>query len=357
MESAMTAAPIALGRRPRVAVLATRAASGEKGGAERFYVGLCDAMTAAGADAHIRWEVSDESNFEEIKKSYLRCYDCNLTDYDGVISTKAPSYLVRHRNHICYLLHTMRVFYDMFDVEFTNPNDTLAQQRALVHTLDTAALQTPRTRKIFTIGHEVRQRLESFNGLAAEVLYPATTLSGFRCGASRDFFLPGRLHRWKRVGLAIEAMQRLDSSAQLLICGTGEDEARLKALAAADPRIRFLGRVSDDELLGLYADALAVVFTPSREDFGYIAVEAFLSGKPVITCTDSGEPARLVRNDVSGFVVSPDPTSLACAMKKMIDDSERAQAMGRQGREDVQAIDWAKVGDALMTALGFARQE
>jgi len=36
----------------------------------------------------------------------------------GVISTKAPGYMIRHRNHICYLQHTMRVFYDMFDVEF-----------------------------------------------------------------------------------------------------------------------------------------------------------------------------------------------------------------------------------------------
>ena len=101
---------IGIDRLPSIAVLATGSASGEKGGAERFYTGLRDALSKAGADASIHWEVSEDYSFEAIKRSYLRFYDCDLTDYDGVISTKAPGYMIRHRNHICYLQHTMRVF-------------------------------------------------------------------------------------------------------------------------------------------------------------------------------------------------------------------------------------------------------
>src|SRR3977135_2465155 len=105
-------------RRQKIAVLATASAGGEMGGAERFYVGLRDALRTFGADAQIVPVVSDESNFDAILQSYLRFYDLDLSEFDGVISTKAPGYVVRHHNHVCYLQHTMRVFYDMFDVEF-----------------------------------------------------------------------------------------------------------------------------------------------------------------------------------------------------------------------------------------------
>ena len=101
---------IGIDRPARIAVLATGSVSGEKGGAEQFYTGLRDALIRAGADASIHWEVSDESNFEAVKQSYLRFYDSDLTGYDGVISTKAPGYMIRHRNHVCYLQHTMRVY-------------------------------------------------------------------------------------------------------------------------------------------------------------------------------------------------------------------------------------------------------
>jgi glycosyltransferase involved in cell wall biosynthesis len=346
---------VTLSRPARIAVLATGSASGEKGGAERFYNGLRDALIAAGADAQIHWEVSDECSFEAIKESYLRFYDCDLTSYDGVISTKAPGYMIRHRNHICYLQHTMRVFYDMFDVEFPKANPEHHRQRQLIHRLDTEALRPARTRTVFAIGHEVRERLNHFNALDADVLYQASTMSGFYCGESRYFLLPGRLHRWKRVGLAIEAMNKLDTPVDLLISGVGEDEAEFRAMAASNPRIHFLGRVSDAELIRLYADSLGVLFVPLREDFGLVTLEAFLSGKPVITCTDSGEPARLVRDGVTGFVVPPNPAGLAAAMRSLACDTKRAVAMGQEGRCDAQKITWDKVGETLLTALGFGQ--
>ena len=57
-------------------------------------------------------------------------------------------------------------------------------------------------------------------------------------------------------------------------------------------RVRFLGEIDDDTLIELYANALAVVYPPFDEDFGYVTLEAFLSKKPVITTSDAGEPAR-----------------------------------------------------------------
>jgi glycosyltransferase involved in cell wall biosynthesis len=339
--------------RPRVAVLAVGNPHNEQGGAERFYTGLRDALECAGANAEIHWEISDESGFTGIKASYLRFYDCDLTAFDGVISTKVPGYMVRHRNHICYLLHTMRVFYDMFYVEFPEADEALLQQRLLIQELDTAALQSPRTRRIFAIGHEVKNRLSRYNGLDAEVLYPATTMSNFRDGGSHHLLLPGRLHRWKRIDLVIDAMRHVSTEIELIITGTGEDEARLRALAKSDRRIRFVGRVSDAELIDLYADARAILFVPLREDFGLVTLEAFLSGKPVLTCIDSGEPARIVEHGVSGIVSEANPHALAACIERLASDPGIAEALGRGGAASIEHVTWDRVAARLMAALGF----
>ncbi len=335
----------------RIAVLATASHSGEVGGAERFYVGLRDALRREGAAADIVSVVSDESSFDAILESYLRFYELDLSAFDGVISTKAPGYVVRHPNHVCYLQHTMRVFYDMFEVEFPAANDVLQDQRRRIQQLDTAALSCPRLRGRFVIGEEVRARLLRYNGLEAEILHQATTMSGYRCGAFEYLFMPGRLHRWKRVDLVVRAMRYVSAPVQLLISGTGEDEASLKALAAKDERIRFLGRVTDDELISLYANALAVPFVPLREDFGLVSIEAFHSGKPVITCEDSGEPARLVRAFDAGWVCPPEPKEIAVVIDRIAAQPRLARDAGERGRGQVGRSTWGMVATTLLTAL------
>ncbi|MFD2250446.1 glycosyltransferase involved in cell wall biosynthesis [Pseudochelatococcus lubricantis] len=339
--------------KPKVAIVAAGSGSGETGGAERFFVGLRDALQALDLDVTLLYTPSNESDFDAVKESYLRFYDLDLSAYDGVITSKAPSYLVRHPNHVCYLQHTMRVFYDMFEVEFGKGSEELFEQRALIHTLDTAALRAPRTRKIFAIGEEVAQRLRQFNGLDAEVIRHPTSLSGFREGPFRHLFMPGRLHRWKRVDLAIDAMRHVKAPVELIISGTGEDAERFKERAAGDPRIRFTGWVSDEDLIGYYRDSLAVLFMPRNEDLGLITYEAFLSGKPVLTCADSGEPSRVVEDGVTGFVTEADPAAIAARIDQLAANPALAGTMGQKGKQVAAEVTWEKVAVALATALGL----
>ncbi len=335
----------------RVAIVAPLSASGEQGGAERFFTGLRDALLDAGLNAEILEIYNDESNFEQIKRSYLRFYDLDLERYDGIISAKAPSYVARHHNHVCYLMHTIRVFYDMFDSTFSHPTPEVLEQRNLVHALDTAALRRPR--RLFAIGAEVAQRLQRYNGLHASVMRHPTSLGGLHGGSFDYFFFPGRLHRWKRPQIAIEAMRRVRGDRELIVAGVGEDEQRFRALAAGDPRIRFVGRVSDETLADLYAGALAVIFTPQNEDLGLITLEAFGSGKPVITCKDSGEPARIVEHGLSGFVCDPNPGAVAVAMEELSRNPDRARQMGQAGETSIADLSWGKIATSLRDALGF----
>lgn len=336
----------------KIAVIAVTSIHGETGGAERLYSGLVKSLCSAGMEIDLLQITSDESCFESIKETYLKFYDLNLKKYDGVISTKAPSYLVRHRNHICYLIHTMRVFYDMFDLEFPNPVPPLLEQRKLITSLDSAALNSTRTRKIFTIGHEVTDRLKKFNFLDSEVLHPALLLDNFRRGESNDYlFIPGRLHRWKRIDLVIKAMKYVESPVKLKIAGTGEDAEFYKKIAKNNSRIEFLGRVTDDELINLYAGALAVPFTPIHEDYGYVTLEAFKSCKPVITCKDSGEPTYFVRNEINGFVCNPNPKDLAKKIDYLFYNRDKAIEMGLNGKSSIGHISWENISQKLIKAL------
>ena len=70
------------------------------------------------------------------------------------------------------------------------------------------------------------------------------------------------------------------------------------------------------QLIALYAGALAVVFPPFDEDYGYVTLEAFLARKPVITTTDAGGPLEFVEDGVTGLVCAPTPEALGAAIAR-----------------------------------------
>lgn len=336
----------------RVAILAPESTSGEAGGAERFYQGLLLAIKKRVGHAELISLPTDESTFECIRSNYDQWSALDLSSFDMVVSTKAPTYAVNHPRHVLYLVHTIRVFYDMFDEVFPDANDTLLEQRKTIHSIDTVAIG--KIKKCYAIGYEVANRLKKWNSVDAEVMHPPLGIDVFKQGRSEDyFFMPGRLHSWKRVDLAIRAVRLSKCPLKLVIAGTGEAEAELKALAADDPRIVFLGKVSDDELIELYSKALAVIFVPLREDYGYVTLEAFKSGKPVITCTDSGEPLQFIKNGESGFICDPDPKSISSTMEQAISAKEKMIEMGRNGMKSTAHITWKNIANTLLKA-GFA---
>ena len=106
--------------------------------------------------------------------------------------------------------------------------------------------------------------------------------------------------------------------------------------------------MDDDQLLDLYADALAVVYPPFDEDFGYVTLEAFLAGKPVITCRDSGGPLEFVRHGVNGWICEPEPAAMADAFAAAAADRGRTAAMGSSGYDVARGITWDGVIERLL---------
>jgi glycosyltransferase involved in cell wall biosynthesis/GT2 family glycosyltransferase len=339
----------------RIALVTPTMKSGERGGAEALYAGLLHALRAAGYNAEQIEVVIDESTFDAIQESYARCAALDLSRFDLVISTKAPTYMVRHPRHVSYLLHTLRVFYDMFEREFGEGTADHRRQRAIIHRLDKEGLDPRRIRAHFANGRTTFQRLYDIDPwwqrIAFEALHHPPALEGFvRPRRGEHVLLPGRLHRWKRADLVIDAFAHVKAHVPLKIVGTGEDEAALRARAAGDPRIEFLGHVSESALVELYAGALAVPFVPRFEDYGLITIEAFNSRKPVITCTDSGETLEFVRDGETGFVTAPDPRAIAERIDWLAGHRAAARAMGERGRRAVAHITWDRVVRRLIAA-------
>lgn len=334
---------------PRVAVLTVVSGSGESGGAERFYSGLIDGLRAIGCAVQEISVTADESTFENILGNYQHVQELDLSDYNVVVSTKAPTFAVRHPRHVMYLVHTIRVFDDMFSQNFPNPTNVHMQQRSEIHRLDTEGMEGAVAR--FTIGHEVSDRLYRWRGIDSQVIHPPVVVDGLYNAEPQDFiFMPGRLHEWKRVHLLIEAVKQSDSPIKLKISGTGSSEAELRALAGTDDRIEFLGRVSDEELKRLYAECLAVAFVPVREDYGYITIEAFASAKPVLTCVDSGEPTQFVTNGITGWVCAPEAEMISRTLDSLYKHKDETIQIGHNARDSLDLSTWPDVAKQLLTA-------
>ena len=167
-----------------------------------------------------------------------------------------------------------------------------------------------------------------------------------------DYLLSvGRLEAVKRVDLVLRAMSHAPPPVSLVVAGTGTMRPALESLAAelgVSDRVRFLGEVADDEIVRLYSGALGVIFPPYDEDYGYVTLEAFLSGKPVITTTDAGGPTEFVEDGVNGWVAVPDPAAIGAAIGALAANRVQAAAFGAAGRARARAITWDGVIDRLL---------
>lgn len=321
----------------------------EPGGAEKHYQGLRSGLLSLGVHVELVRLPAGEGSFEEIVSNYKIAKSTDLSSYDAVISTKAPSYAVHHKNHVVHLIHTIRVFDDLFDISFPSLSAINFSQRKQIHDLDFEAFQN--VKAIFANGNQTATRLDKKFGLAAETIHPALEDKDlFFEEDNGRFLLPGRLHDWKRVDLAIKAVLASSDDLHLDIVGSGEAEERLKSLSAGDQRITFHGHVEEATLHEMYRQCRAVIFPTHMEDFGYVTVEAFLCGKPVITCSDSGEPAKLVWNDETGLVVEPTPSALRAAMERLWNESSYCMRLGENALKRQQNHSWTDVTARLLSA-------
>jgi hypothetical protein len=112
------------------------------------------------------------------------------------------------------------------------------------------------------------------------------------------------------------------------------------------------GFVSDDELVELFRDAIAVVYAPYDEDYGFVTLQAFLAGVPVVTTDDSGGVLEWVEHEVTGFGHRWQPRCHGCGARPPGGRPRAGPRLGAAGRERVKDLSWEQVVTTLLGGRG-----
>jgi glycosyltransferase involved in cell wall biosynthesis len=114
------------------------------------------------------------------------------------------------------------------------------------------------------------------------------------------------------------------------------DELRDGLPPEARASVVFHGHVPHAAVLQALADAHVAVFPSHTETFGFCAAEAMAAGCPTVYTTLSCGP-EIVRHEVDGLLADPrDPSAIAAAVGRLLDDPELACRLGQAGRARVR---------------------
>ena len=250
----------------------------------------------------------------------------DLSEFDIIISnSNAEAKAVRKTRpgqiHIAYIHTPISCYwrhYEEFRREFKfGPFTTFVRPviTVLVKKMRKLDLDSVKDIDILNANSEItRDRIKQYYKRSSTVVHPPVDVDCFTPppkGQRSGYILWGSHVPYKRFDLAVQAANQLD--AQLTIVGSGPDTARLKKLAG--PTVKFVGRVSDKELVRLAQSAKGFLL-PKEEDFGISAVEALATGTPVIAYSKGGT-LDIVQDGETGVLFNDQTVeSLVAAMKR-----------------------------------------
>jgi glycosyltransferase involved in cell wall biosynthesis len=227
--------------------------------------------------------------------------------------------------HLCYCLTPMRYAWDQFDAYFGPERIGAGASRLMRPVMarmarwdrDTAG----RADRYVAISHYVAGRIRRYYNREATVVYPPVDTDFFRpgdsdSGHSRSALIVSALVPYKRIEVAIEACRL--AGIPLTIAGDGPDRARLERLAGSRGNdVKFLGRVSDDDLRTLYQGS-AVTILPGEEDFGIVPLEAQACGRPVVALNRGGAQETVLEGETGTLVDDGSAPAFADAIARTV---------------------------------------
>ena len=170
-----------------------------------------------------------------------------------------------------------------------------------------------------------------------------------------------RLYALKNHHRLIQAFARLVRDEglphKLVIVGGDADVTREQlASAAAEEnvaeRVLLLGRVPQADVPGLYAGADAVAYVSLYETFGHPVLEAFATGRPLLTSSAGG--AAEVAGDAARLADPTDVNDIAAGLREVLTDAGLRERLTAAGRERVRDFTWERCARGTVDALAEA---
>ena len=284
----------------------------------------------------------------------------DLSMADRVICFRPQAHLISHPHKILWFIHHIRSFYDLWGTPYQACPDDFKHRgiRDALHHVDTVGLSEAKI--IFTNSQIVSDRLQLYNKVDSEVLYPPVFQpERFYCAEfNNEIVCICRLEHHKRQHLLIDAMQYVKTPVRLRLCGFSSSPEYADELAKKITKLKLHDQVSlenrwisEEEKIEYLAHCLAAAYVPVDEDsYGYPSVEASHALKPILTTIDSGGVLELIEDGVNGYVTAADPKALAEAMDKLYLNRAKTIMMGKRAAERLVTlnISWQHVLERLL---------
>ncbi len=166
----------------------------------------------------------------------------------------------------------------------------------------------------------------------------------------------GAMHAPKRIEFVIDALATIESNRPKLVwigqmfdteyLSTLEERARAKGVEC-----EFKIQVSDQELVQLLSGALAMVYAPRLEPFGFAPLEANACGTPAV-CVAEGGIRESIKHGVNGLLVDPSPSAMGAAVSYLAANPDVARSLGQSALEHVRTEwTWDRSVDILEERL------
>lgn len=261
----------------------------------------------------------------------FKFYFSDFQDYDFYIFSGNWAIFAagKHKPNLFYCHTPTRAFYDLYDEYLRNRNILTKPTFILwvkLHKTWTERILRE-VNKFVCNSENTKLRCKKYWGVEADVIYPPVDTSKFKFKSYGDFWLSvNRLYPEKRIELQLEVFRRLPNEKLFVVGGFSKgdhaEKYAKKLIKIAPKNVKFLGSVSEDELIELYAECKGLLCTAKDEDFGLTPVEAMASGKPVVAVNEGGYKESVINNK-TGYLVNPNVLEIIDAMKKVSENPER----------------------------------
>jgi glycosyltransferase involved in cell wall biosynthesis len=192
------------------------------------------------------------------------------------------------------------------------------------------------------------------NGVDLRFFSPDTLVARF---PEPTFLYVGRLKRYKRIDLAIEAVSLLrdrGASVRLRIAGRGDEGPRLRAqverLGLAD-RVTFDGFVTEERKRELLRSCWGTVLPSPKEGWGITNIEAAACGTPAVAADAPGLRESVIDGKTGLLVPYGDAAKLADALGSLAADPARVATLGIAARRFAEGFSWDRAAEVTEAHL------
>ncbi len=189
------------------------------------------------------------------------------------------------------------------------------------------------------VSPDARDMARNAFGGSYDLLYNGVELTTFRDAKPEPTTSPtilfiGRHEPRKGLGVLLQAFKMLPPTTRLWIAGEGPETSTLRAASADDPRITWLGTITDTEKIARLKGA-QVFCAPSLrgESFGIVLLEAMAAGTAVVAGDIAGY-RNVARAGRDALLVPPgDADALASALDRVLADEATSRPLVEAGHQ------------------------